>query len=393
VKRRTASKRRTEAGREGELRQRRGFRETPIDFPGGFGRAFSLVELLVAILITSILGSVVVGVLWFALGMFSQLDDYTSANMEMEFVLQKLGREFTMIGLGMPNNRGGQGSFAASFAYPKNPPIMALMGASGDLWGGPVTVAASIPDGAAYNATTLNGAGTRVEDARFNPGGAAYVGPELYYVWGVPTGIRGRYNPGKKERGETTEVKLIPSSTGDAATFLRNFIYDGRRIGLQASASPGRDPATWFVFPTLRIPLLLEEISGDVLVAALAPEASRNMQGTLMGLDEVHLIQAARLYRNARDELVQIVFGSDYTDASTETRNVLAHNIVGLQFVCNPVSRALTMYIASRGSERDSLTRTGTGQPTSWPSWLPPITPENLSYRISVKAVTWRIRN
>jgi hypothetical protein len=294
----------------------------------------------------------------------------------------------------MPNNRGGQGSFAAAFAYPKNPPIMSLMGASGDLWGGPVSITASNSENMTYNAMTLNGAGTRVGNPRFGPGAAAYVGPELYYAWGVPTGVKGRYNPGRKERGEKVEVRLVSSpSPGSAATFLRNFRYDGRAIGLQESASPGKDPATWFVFPTLRVPLLLNEVSGDVLVAALAPEASRNMQGRLTGLDEIHLIQAARLFRNDRGELVQIVFGSDYTDASTGVRNVLAHNVAGLQFVYNPVSRALTMYIASRGNDRDNLTGTGTGQPSGWPSWLPPLASGDLAYRISVKSVTWRIRN
>ncbi|MDR3264484.1 MAG: prepilin-type N-terminal cleavage/methylation domain-containing protein [Synergistaceae bacterium] len=359
-----------------------------------FRRAFSLVEVMIAVFIMSILGSVATGVLWFAIGMFSQLDDYTSANMEMEFALQKLSREFTLIGLGMPNNRGGQGSFAAAFAYPANPPIMSLMGASGDLWGGPVSITASNPENATYDATTLNGAGTRVNSPRFGPGAAACVGPELYYVWGVPTGVKGRYNPGRKERGEKIEVRLVSSpSPGSAVAFLRNFRHDGRMIGLQESASPGRDPATWFVFPTLRVPLLLDEVSGDILLATLAPKASRNMQGMLTGLDEIHLIQAARLFRNERDELVQIVFGSDYADASTGVRNVLAHNVVGLQFVYNPVSRALTMYIASRGNERDNLTRTGTGQPSVWPSWLPRLASGDLAYRISVKSVTWRIRN
>jgi prepilin-type N-terminal cleavage/methylation domain-containing protein len=357
-----------------------------------FKRGFSLVELLTASLVLSILGSVIIGVLWLAFGMFFQLDDYASANMEMEFAFQKLGREFTMIGLGMPNNRGGQGSFAAAFAYPKNPPIMALMGAADSLWGGPVTITASKPDSAKYDAATLNGAGNRLTNARFVPGGEAYVGPELYYAWGVPTGVKARYASERRERGEEVEVRLVSSPTSDSAVvFLQNFHYDGRKIGLQASALPGRDLATWFVFPTLKVPLLLNAISGDALMATLAPEASRNMQGMLMGLDEVHLVQAARLYRNARNELVQVVFGADYADASTSTHNVLAHNIVGLQFSYNPVSSVLTMYTASRGNEKENSARTA--QPSGWPSWLPPITPENLSYRISTKSVTWRIRN
>ena len=108
------------------------------------------------------------------------------------------------------------------------------------------------------------------------------------------------------------------------------------------------------------------------------------MERTIMDLDEVHIAQAARLFRDG-NELKRVVFSID-----GGSEDILARNIVGLQFAYNPVSRLLTMFIAARGSERDA---TGSGDPVSWPSWLPPLSAADTRYRTLVKTVSWRIRN
>ena len=48
---------------------------------------------------------------------------------------------------------------------------------------------------------------------------------------------------------------------------------------------------------------------------APAPNSVPAVHGTAMGLDEIHLIQAARLYRNENNELVRVVFHEGYTTA------------------------------------------------------------------------------
>jgi hypothetical protein len=306
----------------------------------------------------------------------------------MELAVQRLSRDFALIGLGMPNNRKGEGSFALAFRNGGvvNAPIMALMGNTSGTpdekrWGGPVTVADANPSHA-YNDTTIKGtwnAGI--------PGGGAYLGPELYYAWGVPTNVKAIVSPDREaavSAGEAIAMELV-SSTG-TMTNLQNFRYDERTIALVANEP--RNPASWVVFPTLRLPLLVTDITGDRFIADVAPGASPMSGTTLMELDEVHLVQVARLY-TANGELMRVVFG-DYT-TSTGDLLPLTTGIVGLQFTYNPVSRLLTVYIAARGGERNPAGPSP--QPPAWPAWLPPIEPEDLHYRVLVRSLTWRIRN
>ncbi|MDR1623110.1 MAG: prepilin-type N-terminal cleavage/methylation domain-containing protein [Synergistaceae bacterium] len=358
-------------------------------------RAFSLVELLIALVIIAIVGGASLATLWFAFNTANQVDDYTAANTEIEQAVQQLGREFTLVGLGMPNNRSGRGSFASAFAYPAHPPIMALMGVSGDVWGGPVTVGNHNPSNE-YNATTMDGSVNWRADASL-PGGGVYAGRELYYAWGIPTGLKARYtssspDPTKVQKGDkVTVTKFYTSSGVSGKNFLENFKYESRTIGLQDNnASRGRNPATWLLFPTLRVPLLLEGWTSEGLIATLAADADQSVEGLVMGLDEVHLLQVARLRLNTREELEQIIFGADYTDATSNTVKILAERIVGVHFSYNPLTRLLTMYIAARGRERHPV---AFAPPHAWVSWLPALPAEALHYRLAAKSITWRIRN
>jgi hypothetical protein len=326
------------------------------------------------------------------------MDDYTSAESEMEYAVQRLSRDFALIGLGMPNNRRGVGSFASTFWLSSNKPVMAFFGSTTDTtWGGPVTVA-NENTGDAYNATTITNPGLLVSPDRFGPGGAAYVGPELYYAWAVPTGVKARFRKPDDEvtvtvgEGDPVEIfRLFASGDDGSENYGRNYLEKIRYDGISGNFSPSagsNSVRNWLLFPTLRLPMRAESWSGGVLTTRVAPESAKEVTSTLMGLDEIHLIQAARLFRNNQNELVRVVFD---TEASSES-DVLAHNVVGLHFTYNPVSRLLTMYIAARGMEADG-TGHGQGQPQTWPSWLPPIASSDLRYRILTKNLTWRIRN
>jgi hypothetical protein len=151
----------------------------------------------------------------------------------------------------------------------------------------------------------------------------------------------------------------------------------------------------WVILPTLRLPLRAYQWDGDSLKVTAAPvldsriPSGWSMSRTIMELDEAHLLQAARLYRR-NDELRRVVFNDNYAAAGGNFQeDILARNIVGLQFIYHPAERLLTMYIAARGTER--LT---SRQPLDWPSWLPEqISAADSRYRIVVKALTWRIRN
>ncbi|MDR2529012.1 MAG: prepilin-type N-terminal cleavage/methylation domain-containing protein [Synergistaceae bacterium] len=388
--------------------------------------AFTFVELLIAMVIVAIVGGVAVTALWLILNTHSQMDDYTSADSEIEYAIQRLSRDFGLIGLGMPNNRKGKHSFAGSFRTTSGPaswPIMALLSSDADphsltnpdchCWGGPVTVSAANPS-SVYDAAHITWNGLWRTGAEFGPGGGAYVGPELYYFFAIPTGLKARFvhaaDPNNTTAtNETTmalerlipphthplflSTQIPPTVTGGA--YLRDFRYDERKVGLQAvnTAPRGRDMSTWLLFPTLRLPMMLKTWETNSLTVEVAPETELPMAGTIMGLDEVHLIQGARLYRNANNELVRVTFGADYNSSSGVLSDVLARNVVGLQFVYNPVSRLLTLHMAIRSNEANPAGYASPNQPTGWAPWLPPIAPSDMRYRVLAKSLTWRIRN
>ena len=360
--------------------------------------AFSLTEVLISMLIIAVLGGVAVTALGLFFGSFSQMDDYTTAEAELNYAVQRLSREFAMIGLGMPNNRDGEGSFALSFRgfAAAGQPIIAHFGESPPgAWGGPVTVAANSTNSGPAIAAMIAGRG--------------FVGPELFYAWAVPTEVMALITGlGTDVRAATNNtplhLELIPTETRttpgvrSGADILGNVRWDGRNVGLQAMNATGGGSGnirTWLLLPTLRLPLLAESIEMSGLDSSLnvriAPlQAGSNAwaaERTVMKLDEVHLMQAARIYRHAGTrELRRVILNAPFPE------EVLARNVVGLQLVFDPASRVLTMYAAARGYERSPAG--ARGRLAAWPSWLPEqISDEDSRYRIVVKTLTWRIRN
>ncbi|MDR1874792.1 MAG: type II secretion system GspH family protein [Synergistaceae bacterium] len=348
--------------------------------------AFSLVELLVVMLIVSILGGTVVSVLALVFGMFNQLNDYMAGREEIEFIVQSVGREITNVGLGMPNNRQGKGSFASSFhedASASNAPIMAQMGAYNENWGGPVTLGKDNP-GNLYTSAQMVTTMTTVGGRSF------YEGPELYYAWAVPTGVKvaldGAGTDPMKRGGDALPLSVYPyDGARSGLQVLQNFSYDGRNIGIRVNA-PAKT-SSWIVFPSFRIPVLITAIDAGAakMTAQVAPYSHPgDLSAPFMGLEEVFLLQAARLYRNAQHELVQLIF----EDPATTTEKILAHNIVGLHFAYDPVRRILSMYVAAEGQE----TGLNVGGVTSsdWPAFAAPLSG---SHRFVVERIDWRIRN
>jgi len=378
-------------------------------------RAFSLTEILIAMIIVAIVGGAAAAALWLFVNSFSQMDDYTSAEFQLNHAVQRLSREFSMIGLGMPNNSGGDGSFAWSFrgeALAANRPVTSNFGGDpsepGE-WGGPVTIAAADSENTNLVAAPLLA-------------GRGFIGPKLFYSWGVPTGVivtvtGVNMNTNPPPVAHNSTLWLQPR-TPDAETNLANVMWDGRNVGLQTLQPPAaggapRNKRSWLLLPTLGIPLLANGFElvnppgaappVNVLVATTAPLPTNPRPAgapelrslPVMPLDEVHLMQVGRLYRSQHpdpspNELRRVIL--DVPDDNLPSE-VLARNIVGLQFVFDPDSRLLTMFIAARGNERNPVgVRSGT-QPSAWPNWLPDIAAEYTNFRIVVKNISWRIRN
>jgi type II secretory pathway pseudopilin PulG len=359
-----------------------------------FMRAFSLVEVLIASIVMGAVGIAMLASLWMMSGLFAQTEEYSAAQQAIETAFHAVGPQIGNAGLGMPNNKEGQGSFAESFYSPLTPPVMAMMGADSQDWGGPVTLATS-PD---LKPSSFVTAKTTLPD-----GQTVYGGAVLYYAWSIPTGVRVRAVefPGK-EIAQGDEVKL-QFADGDVG-ILESFRYEGREVGISEKNSPAASHAStrrWITFPTARVPFWLSGWdnggasraggSGQVnsAIAVMAPESRMVFNRLLSRYEEVHLVQACRLYLQG-DELIQEFFDTG-VQSSDLARKVLAQGIVGLYFTFDPEKRLVTMYVAARG---DNPRFSGdSASPANWPGFAPPLPAEARKYRTLTGSMRWRVRN
>jgi hypothetical protein len=234
-------------------------------------------------------------------------------------------------------------------------------------------------------------------------GSDIYVGPQVYYTWAEPIVLR--------DGGARFPLKVRPPADGNidfkngdvkhfsfvfpnsAATALNFTLDEGRSSGLAPSS--GKDMRSWVTFPTLRIPMRVVTVNtGDNSIdLQLAPNCTKPLAGILGGYEELHVIQACRLYVNTNHELVREIFGSDYTSsaATANTVDILAKNVAGMFFRFDQANRLLTMYLAIAGEEVSQAT--DLGAPAAWPSFAPPLPSWALRRRIEAQSITWRIRN
>ena len=342
-------------------------------------KAFTLVEVMLVVVIAAILGAAAVSALSLTFGMYEQLNDYIGGRQEIEFVAQTIGLEISNAGLGMSNNRQERGLFADSFsaADMSNPPIMAQMGAINERWGGPVTLSDTTSD---YSAIPTIKAG-------FPDGSGRFGGVELYYAWARPTGIKAvvegaedesyiRQEKNIKKNGEVFDLEILTGAQGLNTLVSRGIIADN-------SASNAKNPLSWVLFPATRLPMLIQNVGANTLRVALAPHSSEDRQASLMGMDEIFLLQVSRIFLDGQ-RVMKVDFAYDNAGNLTPNVTPLAGNIAGLYFIYDPNLRMLSMYIASRG---ESIVQTPS---VEWPDEAPDL-PANR--RIVVNRVDWRIRN
>jgi len=370
--------------------------------------AFTIAEIMIVLLITAIVGGVAVSAFFITLSSYSQTEDQVNAAREVEFAMNALRPQFTNIGLGMPNNSAGTGSFNISFTGPAyNPqPVMAYMGDRTWVdrsWGGPVTLGMN----GAHNDITNQALLARTPVA----GARVFAGEELFYAWSVPTNIRlqrgSEWNNGTRifSSESTDPISFTFLESGDVRR-LADFEYNfGRRIGV-SNANRGASVRSWIVFPSFRVPLLIEEDGmyegidqySDIIRARVSPYSSDpyggnyTFEGSLQGYEEVHLVQAACIFVHEG-----ILYQRIYEDITNYTDNILASNVLGVYFTFDDERRILTMYTVAYGN-----THAGISSPYNveyMKSQLPDHVPisfidnANRGYRILVESMTWRIRN
>lgn len=348
-------------------------------------------------LIIGILGGVAITALWFFFGISSQTEDYAYGRQEIENAFQIIGRDITNAGLGMPNNRSERGTFTAAFrGRSGNNPPLALWGApdAPNAWGGPVILGNrnNNPDGNPLTPTNVQVMTTTDVDSE-----DVYIGPELYFAWAVPTGVRvNDQETGLVSSDTTVTFQLLQPAD---MTRLVDFSYDRRAAGILPAGSPTADGnlRAWILFPSFRIPMLItaRDVGANTITVEVAPESSTRptdplfMRAFLGGYEEVHVPQACRIFVRD-DELRQQFYESN---SNTSTR-VLARGIAGVFFKYNPKMRLVTMYIAAKGRDPIPVGKQAPGLPDRWPSFAASaISAADQRYRLLVESITWRIRN
>lgn len=341
-------------------------------------RAFSLTEILIAVIVVAIVGGALVSAFFSFSLSYSHTEDYTTAREEIENALGALSSQLSNAGLGMPNNRDDKGSFAVAFAKGDNvtvAPVMSLMGKKGEAWGGPITVATDdLPDGAVK---TLNS--------------GYYSGSELYYAWAVPRS--GLVSPDfgkamRKPSGLSTfeNYEVLSEDRG-------YWSGDSLQLKMIRGGAAVANAGEWVVFPSFGAPLWVKQSMPSHATVLVAPGAHKEkvlLGGLLYGLEEAHCVCAARL-RVASGELIQELYETPPQDRPSRVK-VLARNIVGAWFRFNPKNRILSVSLAAKGLNTAEARHASGRRPRGWPIGAPDIV-EGKNHRILVESMTWRIRN
>ena len=378
--------------------------------------AFTIVELLIVMIIVAIVGGVAVSAFFVTLNSYRQSDDYITAAEEVEYAMAALRSQITNIGLGMPNNASGSGSFNISFTGPfGDQPIMAYMGdinrGANRNWGGPITL------GEKYARDYMGDPSASHLSTAHNPSAGVYTGRELFYAWAVPTGVRlkkgSEWNPGGAplfSSDNANPIELMLLDNGDVEKLVK-FTYDfGRSIGI-SNSKRGANIGSWILFPSFKVPLLIEEDTpankaidenNNIIRVRPAPYAGTHptaynarMEGNLYGYEEVHLLQVACIYSNG-DKLIQRIYGED---VNTYTERILANNIISAYFIFDDDRRILTMYTIARGNSRSEVSPAYNQVylRSKLPSYIQIddnlVSSLDMGCRILVESLTWRIRN
>ena len=393
-------------------------------------RGFSLVELLITMLILLVIGAAVLTAFWVFWGAYYTNRDHTDAREEMEYAFQILGADITNVGLGMPNNKRGDGDFSEAFRGSGNPalgnsPVMWIMGERGKAWGGPIMLRWHPED----DATDYGNEDRKVRETVAYGDRQVYVGNELFYTLSVPVAVTDGAEPsvlkvgdGRTGRFQRGDIAVFTPLQENGVRALVDFNDGGRPAGIVAGNDTQRSVRSWLAIPGLNVPLLVEGWIDDVgvsegnpapsspnnsLTLRLAPWSGVNLAGVLGGYEELRAVKSVRVFRNARGELVQEVFGDDYEpggDAPTSPSSytqVIANGVSGVVFVFDPVGRTLEMHLATRGYEGEPATGGAGGvQPPAWPvtgdasvNGKIALPDEDLGRRILTGSRIWRIRN
>lgn len=304
-------------------------------------RAFTLTELLISLLITGIVMSAVLTIFFSVFESYSFHQDISEAKQRGQIALAAISPFISGAALGVPN---APAAFQTAFTSPgptagvKKTAAALLPAAANKKFNGPVQLASGD--------ITLPGV----------VGSDDITGPELWLVYGVPSGI------GVEDDFEVDNDEKNVLLTGSPSS--QYFDKDTNTL------------KSWVVFPACTAPLFVENSTVNPNLWSFAARSNQKISA----FDEMHYLRAAKIRStNSRLEVMRL-------DSAVNTWQPVADGIVAIDFRFS-AGRVLQVTVLARGTERHN--KAYMNQIAGWNGPLP----ADMNYRYAAVTRSWRIRN
>lgn len=304
-------------------------------------RAFTLAELLISLLITGIVMSAVITLFFSVFESYTFHQDISEAKQRGQIALAAISPFISGAALGVPN---APATFQTAFTSPgptsgvKKTAAALLPVAANKKFNGPVQLASGD--------VTLSGV----------VGSDDIVGPELWLVYGVPSGI----GVGNDFEVDNTEKPVLLTGTPSSQYFEKN--TDTLK--------------SWVVFPASTAPFFVENSTVNPKQWSLAARSNQKISA----FDEMHYLRAAKIrVANGSLEVMRL-------DSAVNTWQPVVEGVVAIEFRFSS-GRVLQVTVLARGTERHS--KAYMNQIAGWDGPLP----ADMNYRYAAVTRSWRIRN
>jgi prepilin-type N-terminal cleavage/methylation domain-containing protein len=310
-------------------------------------RAFTLVELLIAIVITGFVMSAVITLFFSVFKNYELHQDISSAKQRGHIALALIQPFVLNAGLGLPpDNASDPQAFQRAFV--DIPPLEPLFPAQQNQRFSSFVQLAEIQSSGEMTVS------------------AASEASALWLVYSISsgTGVDKGFEP---RRGVVLDIPIRGT-------------LDLQHVAAYTPDTPN-PLKSWVVFPSATTPLLVQNIGSGGTVRIM--RFLSNLDDKVLPLDEMRFVRAVKIFVSGTSLIVNRLDGS--------SGQTVADGIAGMWCRFDQNERVLTVYILARA---DTRREPGVqGALDGWPAAADVRWPRDAAYRYAVVSRSWRIRN